>query len=565
MTYKFYKIISVILLIVMCVSMFSTAVFADEPTTTMPLEENEEEGNIDELILEPEPVIESEQNIEAPILVLQAEPEPEPEPTLEIVYPFVVTYHFYYRGANGNWVDVSASQKVTYEGFSNSKAVSFFSRQIQNNNLQIVSTDEVIYTWLGTWTGDLGTVTDGDKVYTNTTLFQSTTDISFYADYSEKIVPHLTFICNDQVANGSHAAANIGAAETYQYTFKTPADIPEHYTFLYWQNGEEIKQNGDGISIVVASLDGNVTMTYDAVYEYQPALQVNYHSLDEVVSVVKYEDIDIYADAPIEAKWFYEGDNEPITTGEKALLPDPIITTTLRNDIEVIDLYAKYFTITWVDEDGTVLEKDENVPYGTQPKYDGATPTKKATSDYTYSFKGWTPELVLVESDATYKAIYTSTPIVKPTPTPTPTPVPVQPPTVIQIIQEPTPAPTPTPTPVVDPIIEEVVENEVPLARFNEPDPIEDEGHWALVNLILMLGSALGLLKLEEEKKYNIFNVVFAITPIIFFVFTENTFTPMVLVDKYTLFMVVLFIGEILSHVFMIKKKEEKQKENIIK
>ena len=306
-------------------------------------------------------------------------------------------------------------------------------------------------------------------------------------------------------------------------------------------------------------------MTYDAVYEYQPALQVNYHSLDEVVSVVKYEDIDIYADAPIEAKWFYEGDNEPITTGEKALLPDPIITTTLRNDIEVIDLYAKYFTITWVDEDGTVLEKDENVPYGTQPKYDGATPTKKATSDYTYSFKGWTPELVLVESDATYKAIYTSTPIVKPTPTPTPTPVPVQPPTVIQIIQEPTPAPTPTPTPVVDPIIEEVVENEVPLARFNEPDPIEDEGHWALVNLILMLGSALGLLKLEEEKKYNIFNVVFAVTPIIFFVFTENTFTPMVLVDKYTLFMVVLFIGEILSHVFMIKKKEEKQKENIIK
>ena len=506
----------------------------------------------------------------------EPEPDPEPDPEPEITYPFVVTYHFYYRGANGNWTDISASQTVTYEGFNNSKAVSFFSRQIRNNNLQTVSTDEVIYTWLGTWTGDLGTLTDSDRVYTNTTLFQSSTDIAFYADYSEKIVPHLTFICNDQVANGSHSAANIGAAETYQYTFRTPADIPEHYTFLYWQNGEETKQDSDGVSIVVASLDGNVTMTYNAVYEYQPAVQVNYHSLNEVVSVVKYEDIDIYADAPIQAHWFYEGEDEPIATGEKATLPDPIVTTTLRDDIKVVDVYAKYFTISWVNEDGKTLEKDENVPYGAQPKYDGATPTKAATKEYTYSFKEWTPALVTVKADATYKATYTATPIVKPTPTPTPTPTPKPtptptpvPPTIIQIIQEPapvqtptpTPTPIPTPAPAATPAVEEVLEDEVPLARFNEPDPLEDVGHWALVNLILMLGSALGMLKLEEEKKYNIFNVVFAVTPIIFFVFTENTFTPMVLVDKYTLFMAVLFVGEILSHIFMIKKKEEKQEE----
>ena len=76
-----------------------------------------------------------------------------------------------------------------------------------------------------------------------------------------------------------------------------------------------------------------------------------------------------------------------------------------------------------------------------------------------------------------------------------------------------------------------------------------------------MLSSALGLLKLEEDKKYNVFNVMFAITPIIFFVFTENTFTPMVLIDKYTLFMAILFVCEVLSHVFMLKKKKEEEKQ----
>ena len=43
MTKKVYKILSIILLIAMCVSMFSTVVFADEPATTMLPEENNDE------------------------------------------------------------------------------------------------------------------------------------------------------------------------------------------------------------------------------------------------------------------------------------------------------------------------------------------------------------------------------------------------------------------------------------------------------------------------------------------------------------------------------------------
>ena len=66
------------------------------------------------------------------------------------------------------------------------------------------------------------------------------------------------------------------------------------------------------------------------------------------------------------------------------------------------------YTITFEDEDGTVLETKQWY-YGKTPTYGGATPTKPATAQYTYSFDGWTPAVVDVTGDATYTATYKST------------------------------------------------------------------------------------------------------------------------------------------------------------
>ena len=75
------------------------------------------------------------------------------------------------------------------------------------------------------------------------------------------------------------------------------------------------------------------------------------------------------------------------------------------------NLYAvwqvKTYTVTWVNWDNKELEKDEDVPYGATPKYDGKEPTKAGNAQYSYKFTGWNPAISPVTGDATYKATYT--------------------------------------------------------------------------------------------------------------------------------------------------------------
>ncbi len=65
-----------------------------------------------------------------------------------------------------------------------------------------------------------------------------------------------------------------------------------------------------------------------------------------------------------------------------------------------------FFTITFLNENGTVLQSSQ-VREGEIPVYTGETPTKAATAEYTYTFVGWTPEIVPVTENATYTATYT--------------------------------------------------------------------------------------------------------------------------------------------------------------
>ena len=68
----------------------------------------------------------------------------------------------------------------------------------------------------------------------------------------------------------------------------------------------------------------------------------------------------------------------------------------------------RQYLITFVDEDGTVLQRD-SLDYGSMPAYAGDTLTKASTEQYDYAFAGWTPEIAAVTGDATYTATYEAT------------------------------------------------------------------------------------------------------------------------------------------------------------
>lgn len=66
------------------------------------------------------------------------------------------------------------------------------------------------------------------------------------------------------------------------------------------------------------------------------------------------------------------------------------------------------YTVTWLNEDGSVLEVDQNVKKDTMPSYDGITPTKADNGLAYYTFNNWNKELTPVSSNVTYVATFST-------------------------------------------------------------------------------------------------------------------------------------------------------------
>ena len=98
-------------------------------------------------------------------------------------------------------------------------------------------------------------------------------------------------------------------------------------------------------------------------------------------------------------------------TGYKFDKTDPTMIPDTVNDGATIKVYyvKDSFTVIWLNWNGDLLEKDEDVKYNSDPSYDGKSPTRPASGRYTYTFNGWTPALSPVTGDITYTATYKST------------------------------------------------------------------------------------------------------------------------------------------------------------
>lgn len=74
-------------------------------------------------------------------------------------------------------------------------------------------------------------------------------------------------------------------------------------------------------------------------------------------------------------------------------------------DIVISAVFTKQkFTVKWNNYDGSTLEADENVEYGTTPTYNSETPKKPYDGQHYYLFDKWSPTIDPVNANITYTA-----------------------------------------------------------------------------------------------------------------------------------------------------------------
>ena len=99
-------------------------------------------------------------------------------------------------------------------------------------------------------------------------------------------------------------------------------------------------------------------------------------------------------------------DDEQYTYTFSGWSPAVVAATASADYTALFDAMAHY-TVRFLNWDGTVLQS-ELLKEGTMPEYKGETPQRLATTQYTYNFKGWNPEVVAVTGDAIYTADFDS-------------------------------------------------------------------------------------------------------------------------------------------------------------
>ena len=185
---------------------------------------------------------------------------------------------------------------------------------------------------------------------------------------------------------------------TPQYTGITPsrASNKEYaYTFKAWKP-----------KIVPVTQNAVYTATYDSteIESYVTILFLNYDSTLIYSQVVRYKRMPVYEGPTPTRK-----PSAHYTYTFKSW--SPAISVALENTIYIAqyDSLTRYYSIRFVDYDGTILQSDELL-YGETPFYRGAEPTREEDSEYTYTFDGWTPKIAPVDEDVAYVATYKAEP-----------------------------------------------------------------------------------------------------------------------------------------------------------
>jgi hypothetical protein len=179
----------------------------------------------------------------------------------------------------------------------------------------------------------------------------------------------------------------VGSRPTHADPYKYP-DSQYTYTFADWT---------PAISVVTSNT------TYAAVYSRTlrtyPITWLNEDGSTFAQTSVAYDTVPAYNGQPpvkaTDAQYAY---------AFAGWTPDPVAVRGPASYTATFTSSPRPYTITWLDDDGTVLDTD-TLASGTTPSRQG--PTKADVPPYSYAFAAWTPVIVPVTNDASYTATYT--------------------------------------------------------------------------------------------------------------------------------------------------------------
>ena len=222
----------------------------------------------------------------------------------------------------------------------------------------------------------------------------------------------LTIIANNgsvRVEGNAEAAANNVYKAAYGTILTLTAQPAEGYRFVNWSDG-----------VQTISREITLTSTLFLVANFELASTTPQYTV--TIGIAGTGTGKVNGVTSISAL-YYENDQLPLTavageSSEFAGWSDGVTTASrtlvVSSDTVIIAIFnlvqtPKQYTVTFKNYDGTVLESklwnEGEIPVCS------VTPTRADDDANTYSFVGWTPEIVPVATDAVYTAVFEATPI----------------------------------------------------------------------------------------------------------------------------------------------------------
>ena len=237
------------------------------------------------------------------------------------------------------------------------------------------------YTFAG-WTVDGETLVED---------FTVTVGTEYKAVYTETVNEYEIIFADEDGTELSKATYAYGATPVEPEAPVKEADAQYTYTFAGWDK-----------EVVAVEGEATYTAKYEATVNEYEVIFLDEDGTELSKATYAYGATPVEPEAPVKeatAQYTYTfagWDKDVVAVEGEA-------TYTAKYDAVVNE-----YEITFVDEDGTELSKAK-VAYGEIPACEA--PTKEADAQYTYTFAGWTPAIVAVEGEATYTATYEATEI----------------------------------------------------------------------------------------------------------------------------------------------------------